>query len=296
MFSLCFWELSASCCSLRWWPCYKTSLPRTRLNWSHMLVAGRCSYDQLIMVAQLLLTSTAFCLLLSWYESAMKLWNLDIHFQRPGLHSEFKSLNRWLVLTWNRHFLFNATLVLVADMNRSNSMLEQFVSINERLECIQIAQNMLDQVSSASPQAAIVRLFCRAVGISDTMKVWVPDRVSLVGISSSSLVRFLGLKVDLRIVYCLFLVHISCYPIRSREIPEGIICMFLHFSYRTHFPELANIHFNRGRYSELITSKYPTSFGYNLTWFHYNITSSVPPTLLESSNGIRNQQPFHPSH
>ncbi|PMD27674.1 hypothetical protein NA56DRAFT_696690 [Hyaloscypha hepaticicola] len=70
-----------------------------------------------------------------------------------------------------QHFLFNATLVLVADMNRSNSRLEQFVSINERLECIQIAQNMLDQVSSASPQAAIVRLFCRAAGISDTMKV-----------------------------------------------------------------------------------------------------------------------------
>lgn len=56
-------------------------------------------------------------------------------------------------------------------MNRSNSALEEFVSPNEHLECIQIAQNLLDQVSSASPQATIVRLFCRAAGISDAMKV-----------------------------------------------------------------------------------------------------------------------------
>jgi len=70
-----------------------------------------------------------------------------------------------------RHFLFNATLVLIADMNRSSSTLEEFVSSNERLECIQMAQDLLDQVSSASPQATIVRLFCRAAGISDAMNV-----------------------------------------------------------------------------------------------------------------------------
>ncbi|KAE9380309.1 hypothetical protein N431DRAFT_498175 [Stipitochalara longipes BDJ] len=71
----------------------------------------------------------------------------------------------------SQHFLFNATLVLIADMNRSNSNLEEFVSHNERLECIQIAQNLLDQVSSASPEATIVRLFCRAAGVADAMKV-----------------------------------------------------------------------------------------------------------------------------
>jgi hypothetical protein len=50
-----------------------------------------------------------------------------------------------------RHFLFNATMILVADMNRKDSALEEFISPEERLECIQIAQNFLNQVNSSNP-------------------------------------------------------------------------------------------------------------------------------------------------
>ena len=115
--------------------------------------------------------NTAFHLQLSSYDCAMKLWDRVTRFKHPGFHSMFQEQERVADADISRHFLFNATLVLIADMNRSNSALEEFVSMNERLECIQIAQNLLDQVSSASPQATIVRLFCRAAGISDAMNL-----------------------------------------------------------------------------------------------------------------------------
>jgi len=80
--------------------------------------------------------------------------------------SEYPLSASWIA----QHFLFNATLVLIADMTRANSTLEEFASSNEHLECIAIAQNLLDQVSSASPQATIVRMFCMAAGLSDNME------------------------------------------------------------------------------------------------------------------------------
>lgn len=65
------------------------------------------------------------------------------------------------------HFLFNAALILIADMNRQNSALEEFVSSQERISCLQIAQNLLDQVSPASPRSIIIRILCRAVNLSN---------------------------------------------------------------------------------------------------------------------------------
>jgi hypothetical protein len=56
-------------------------------------------------------------------------------------------------------------------MNRPNPALEDFVSRYEHLECIQMAQDMLDQVGSARPQATIIRLFYQAAGTSDAMKI-----------------------------------------------------------------------------------------------------------------------------
>lgn len=62
-------------------------------------------------------------------------------------------------------------MILIADMNRKDSALEEFISPEERLECIQIAQNLLNQVNSANPQAIIVRMFCRAAGLPDSMGI-----------------------------------------------------------------------------------------------------------------------------
>jgi hypothetical protein len=42
-------------------------------------------------------------------------------------------------------------MILIADMNRKDSALEEFISPEERLECIQIAQNFLNQVNSSNP-------------------------------------------------------------------------------------------------------------------------------------------------
>jgi len=55
-------------------------------------------------------------------------------------------------------------------MDRKDSALEEFISPEERLECIQIGQNLLTQVNSASPQAIIIRMLYRAAGLPDTMK------------------------------------------------------------------------------------------------------------------------------
>jgi len=70
----------------------------------------------------------------------------------------------WIV----QHFLFSATLILIVDMTRTNSALEEFISQKERLKCIQVAQKLLNQVNSAGPQAIIIRMFCRATGLPDT--------------------------------------------------------------------------------------------------------------------------------
>jgi len=70
-----------------------------------------------------------------------------------------------------QHFLFNATLILIADMNRKDSALEEFISPEERLECIRIAQDLLNEMNFASPQAIIIRMLCRAAGLLDTTKI-----------------------------------------------------------------------------------------------------------------------------
>jgi len=56
---------------------------------------------------------------------------------------------------------------LVADTSRT-AALEEFVSPKERFECIQIAQRLINQVSSTSPQAAIISMFYRTAGIPNT--------------------------------------------------------------------------------------------------------------------------------
>jgi hypothetical protein len=40
-----------------------------------------------------------------------------------------------------KHFIFTATLILLADLNRRDPCLEEFISQKECLECIQIAHN-----------------------------------------------------------------------------------------------------------------------------------------------------------
>jgi len=84
------------------------------------------------------------------------------------LCDEIVTSNYPLSASWiAQQFLFNAALILIADLNRKESF-EESVSREEHIECIQISENLLNLgTTSSSPYAIIIRMLCGAAGFQD---------------------------------------------------------------------------------------------------------------------------------
>jgi len=82
------------------------------------------------------------------------------------LCDEITASNYLLSASWiAQHFLFNAALIILLDVKRANISLEEFISLQESVACIETAETLLRQSSRGStpqnPHAIIIRLlFC----------------------------------------------------------------------------------------------------------------------------------------